>query len=501
VRRASAILTPLLLLPIAAAVTSPVSATTRTTAALAVSPADFNGDGNADLVVGAPGESFSGLTGAGAVSVRVSGKGWQQFTQDSAAAGGTAESGDHFGASFAAGDFNGDSFTDLAVGAPTEDVGSVTDAGVVNVLYGSANGLTSAGGQVFTQNSPGVGSSAERGDLFGFALTAGDFDDDGRADLAVGVRGEDGSATDTGAVNVLRGSATGLRGSGSQLFTQNNAGAGHARAGDLFGSALASGDFDADGFVDLAVGVPHEDVGSHGDAGAVNVLRGTAQGLTGTGGRLLTEDSPGVAGGAEAGDAFGTALATGQLDNDSFADLAVGVPLEDVGTAVNAGAVHLFHGSAAGLVPAHSDLFTQNSTGFADSAEAGDLFGYALVAVDFFDVGDTLAIGVPGEDVGAARNAGAVQISKALYTESSLGVGGGSHTGEHLGASLADIASAPAAVAVGAPGEDHGTGAVLVVTGSLDDGNQLPPSGQMLRQPAPGSPEPGDFFGTAVAGS
>src|SRR4029453_13026771 len=67
-------------------------------------------------------------------------------------------------------DFNNDGFADLAVGAPGESVGTIFSAGAMNVLYGGAGGLTGAGSQFFTQNTPGVGSTAEEDDLFGFAL-------------------------------------------------------------------------------------------------------------------------------------------------------------------------------------------------------------------------------------------------------------------------------------------------------------------------------------------
>lgn len=67
-------------------------------------------------------------------------------------------------------DFNGDDFADLAIGAPGEDVGTAADAGAVNVQYGSATGLPGPGGQLFTQDSPGVGGGAESGDGFGAAL-------------------------------------------------------------------------------------------------------------------------------------------------------------------------------------------------------------------------------------------------------------------------------------------------------------------------------------------
>jgi hypothetical protein len=66
-------------------------------------------------------------------------------------------------------DFNGDTFADLAVGVPFEDVGAIAGAGAVNVLYGAAGGLTGTGSQLLTQDTRGVGSSAEVADVFGSA--------------------------------------------------------------------------------------------------------------------------------------------------------------------------------------------------------------------------------------------------------------------------------------------------------------------------------------------
>jgi hypothetical protein len=130
----------------------------------------------------------------------------------------------------------------LAVGVPFESIGSLHEVGAVNVLLGSAAGLTGTGGLFFTQDKPGVGSSAEEFDWFGFAVAAGDFDNDGFADLAVGVPFESiGSILDAGAVNVLLGSAAGLTGTGSLFFTQNSPEVGsNAETNDSFGFALAT---------------------------------------------------------------------------------------------------------------------------------------------------------------------------------------------------------------------------------------------------------------------
>ena len=269
--------------------------------------ADFNHDGADDLAVGIPDENVGTVIGAGGVNVLygaaggVTGSGSQFFTQ----VGSAAEPGDFFGAALAAGDFNHDGFADLAVGAPFEDAGSVIDAGAVSVLYGSAGGLTTTGGQIFTQ----VGSAPEPGDFFGDALTAGDFNHDGFADLAVGAPGEGVFSTPrAGAVSVLYGSAGGLTRTGGQIFTQVGSA---PEAGDGFGWSLTVGDFNHDGFADLAVGAPFEDVFSTVNAGAVSVLYGSASRLTTTGGQIFTQNTPGVPGSAGPGDFFGYALAAG----------------------------------------------------------------------------------------------------------------------------------------------------------------------------------------------
>ena len=247
--------------------------------------------------------SAGGLTAVGS----------QYFTQNSPGVGSSAEDHDFFGSALAAGDFDHDGFADLAVGVPFESFGSIVEAGAVNVLYGSADGLSAAGGPLLTQDTPGVANSAGDDDRFGHALAAGDFDQDGFADLAVGVPGERvGSIDGAGAVNLLYGSADvgGLTGTGSQFFTQNTSGLGSsAELSDAFGAALAGGDFDHDGADDLVVGVPSESVGSIFDAGAINVVYGSAGGLSGAGSQFFSQETGGVGGIAESSDLFGFALA------------------------------------------------------------------------------------------------------------------------------------------------------------------------------------------------
>jgi FG-GAP repeat len=476
-----------------AAVASPALAQQAASVALASSSdvgADFDNDGFADLAVGVPGENEN----AGAVNVLygtgggLSGAGGQLFTQ----VAGNPEAGDSFGWELAAGDFNDDGFADLAVGAPFEGVGGAQAAGAVSVLYGSPDGLTRTGGQLFTQ----VGGAVEQGDLFGFALTAGDFDDDGFADLAAGAPFEAvGSAEGAGAVSVLYGSSGGLTRTGGQLFTQVG---GAVEAGDSFGFALAAGDFN-NGFTDLAAGAPGEAVGSAEGAGAVSILPGSTGGLTRTGGQLFTQ----VAGNPEIGDGFGRALTTGDFDNDGFADLAVGAPFEAVGSASAAGAVSVLYGSAAGLTRTGGQLFTQ----VGGAVEQGDLFGFALTAGDFDNDGfDDLAAGAPWERVGTAGQAGAVSVlygttggltrtGGQLFTQ----VGGAVEAGDQFGAQLANgdfNNNGFADLAAAAPAEDVGSvfdaGAISVLYGA--GGGLTTSGGQLFTQNSPGVPGGAEAF-------
>jgi hypothetical protein len=470
--------------------------------------ADFNNDGADDLAVGVPFEEQSGTAvDAGAVNVLygspggLTGAGSQVLTQDTPGVPGSAEQGDVFGFALATGDFNNDTFADLAVGAPGESVGTVALAGAVNVLYGSPGGLTGAGSQLFTQ----VGSAAEIDDEFGFELAAGDFNNDGFADLAAGAPFENADGTaDAGAVSILPGSAAGLTAVGGQIFTQV---AGAVEAGDLFGFALAAGNFNNDDFVDLAAGAPFEDVGGTVDAGAVSALPGSAAGLTSVGGQLFTQ----VGSAAEIDDEFGFELAAGDFNNDGFADLAAGAPAEDAFSTAAAGAVSVLPGSAAGLTTVGGQIFTQ----VAGAVEAGDEFGFALATGDFNNDGFAdLAAGAPFEAVGSTAAAGAVSAvpgsaagltsaGAQLFTQ----VAGTIEAGDFFGFALAagDFDNDTFAdLAGGAPAEDVGSvvdaGSVSVVPGSA--GGLTSVGGQIVTQDTPGVPggaEAFDNFGFSLA--
>jgi hypothetical protein len=316
--------------------------------------------------------------------------------------GGVAEAGDGFGFALATGAINAGGHADLAITAPSEDVGRVMDAGVVNVLYGSAGGLTAAGNQVWSQDSPGVAGIAETQDFLGIALAVGDYNGDGRADLAAGAPGETLAvvAEAAGAVNVLYGSGGGLTATGNQVWSQDSPGVAElTQPRDLFGSALAAGDVNADGRAELAIGVPGEALNEppspnpNPEAGVVHVLVGAPAGLTAAGSQLWSQDSLGIADQAEGSDQLGAALATGDFNGDGPVDLAVGGPGENLNRGFGSGVVHVLPGSAAGLTATGSQLWSQDSPGVAGAPELLDFFGQTLAASIPSGIGGTTGDG------------------------------------------------------------------------------------------------------------
>ncbi len=347
----------------------------------ALAVGDFNGDGFDDIAIGAPGENIEFVEhscGPGAVNVlygsanRLSADDNQIWAQDSTNVEGVAENYECFGRALAAGDFDGDGFSDLAIGVPVPTVLTSTSvlivgtSGAVNILYGTGGGLSAAGDQIWSQAN--VLGDAQDDEQFGWALAAGDLNGDGYDDLAVGVPRDRIAGEVAGAVNVLYGSPGGLAEAGNQRWHQNsrfvlgavaqtdiaNTALGMGDNGSLsimsvgaFGAALSIGDFDGDGFDDLAIGHPGKDVNQIVDAGAVTVLYGSPSGLTAAGNQLWHQASPGVTPVGEALDGFGQALIAGDFNGDGHHDLAIGVPNEDIESipAGNAGAVYVLYGS------------------------------------------------------------------------------------------------------------------------------------------------------------
>lgn len=466
-----------------------------------------------------PGDTLGLITFDHQVEVEMGLKAWSAY-------------GDRFGSALATGDFNQDGEIDLAIGVPWEGVGSnKSEAGAVNVLYGAASGLTTAGDQIWSQDAPGVAGGSEATDRFGASVTAGDFDGDGYADLAIGVPGEsvDG-IPGAGAVNVLYGSGDGLAADRDQIWTQNTSGVlEEAQREVAFGRALAAGDFDGDGYADLAIGVPRAEIDGNAAAGAVTLLYGSSNGLTAAGNEFWSQNSSGVGGASRPGDLFGDALAAGDFDGDGNDDLAIGTPGEGVNGDAGAGAVNVLYGTNSGLAAVAFEIWHQDRSGIAGATEVDDAFGSALAAGDFDRDGhDDLAVGVPGEGLpvsggGETADAGAVGViygtsnglsstDDQIWHQGSSGIAGLVESGDAFGASVTagdfdgdgydDLAAGVPGEAVGVSGDGEleDAGAVNVIYGAVNGLSST--DNQIWSQESEGVlglTERGDRFGSAVA--
>ncbi|MEU4033502.1 FG-GAP-like repeat-containing protein [Streptomyces collinus] len=394
---------------------------------------DFNGDGYLDIALSAAGHQVGTAEQAGAVVVLygsssgVSAAKRTVITQNSAGVPGTAEAGDLFGESLAAGDLDGDGYSDLVVGAPNESIGDRDGVGSATILWGGTSGLS--GGALVPQPS-----TLDEWSTFAGGIAVADFDGDGKNDVTLTGRTQTrvykGPFTRTGTpVNNLR---VGELGTTSNVF-----------AGDLNGDRAAEriypflvdgdeggdiryftwngykqvmkdlpnadglpgsiGDINGDGYGDVVLGDPTDPstfkkTGHKG--GQISVWYGGPNGpdpaQTPT---VIHQDTAGVPGSGEAEDMFGSSISTGDINGDGYGDVAVGAPGEDLGKVGEAGAVTVLFGSASGLTTKGAKTWTQDTEGVPGSSEAWDRFGQSVRLIDVNNNGKAdLVTGAGGEN-------------------------------------------------------------------------------------------------------
>lgn len=364
---------------------------------------DFNGDGYRDFVTGDLSGgvvvTYGTATGPGTTT--------KTFTQASAGIPGTpGDAGgyvDAFGEDMATADLNRDGYADLAVADFTEKVGTKVGAGAVTILWGAKTGLSGTGAVRLK-----VTAHARYG--FGKAIETGDFNGDGKADLAVAngldsvyvYRGGFAKSGTTGTVTkhtldatfettglvvgkVTKDKATDLfvlgQGYHSDKMTQDVwflRGGSTVKPGKVtvvnssspdYSPTGVVADFNKDGYGDLAV----SDTRYNNKAGSVVVWRGGSTGPTTK--YRISQSTSGVATAAAKNEYFGSDLSAADTDGDGYADLAVGVAYENVGSTEDAGGVHVLRGGTSGLTGANSRWFTRATAGVPGAPSEYENFG------------------------------------------------------------------------------------------------------------------------------
>ena len=408
-------------------------------------PYDFDGDGKQELVLGMPGSAVhEDETAAGVVVVQQgfgSREDPQVITPADVGLRGPYDDEMFFGSGLASADFNGDRWTDLAIGTPGKQI--------VTVLYGSAAGLLNDRREHLPGARVGLPPGAGR---YGTRLAARDFNGDDFPDLVVGAPGVQ-SAPASGAVHLLFGSRGGLQSDRGRIIR---------RPDDTyveFGSRLRAGDIDNDGNVDLVAGAPDRpDAPSSGHAvfcrgtpdgphrcaplgdangggtsslavadvtadgrddivqgdpdpppdavavsgGEVRLWRGRRRGPS-LKPLVIHQDTPGIPGDDEPDDEFGGVVDAGHIDQDGYADMIVGAPGEDE----ERGNVTVIRGGSGGWARTGNAAFGKSQPGVPGVPAPGDAFGWsvALLSVSGDDRPD-LAVIIGG----AERLAGAVMV-------------------------------------------------------------------------------------------
>lgn len=422
--------------------------------------------GGPDIVIGLPSYDVAGKRDAGAIAVfsNVAVSGSSDPKKPTSARiytardlGLTTQAGARFGSAVSvwrdAHEFDDPgSCADVWVGAPGQNVGDQAGAGRIYRLHGAPGGFDSVAQTLDENDFPAQTGGAQAGAAFGSAIAV-----ETASVVAVGAPGRDvAGATDAGRVTKYL--YTDYDGPADADVVEQGGGADQPESGDRFGSVLSVVPT-GDGPIVL-VGIPNEDVGTKKDAGMAGMI--VPNGAS-NGGQLflISQDSPGAAGTAEAGDRYGSSLSMFATFTDHpVVMVAIGVPNEDDGRRRDAGRVSFgvidLPGTPEDGYPpmrgGDSDV-VQGDRWVPGAAEAGDRFGASVLTGEFGSDGGRrhLVVGAPGENLGRRADAGTVTLTRTdetghpsgrpavAWSQGSPGVTGSVESGDRFGAALAAV--------------------------------------------------------------
>ncbi|MCC5665254.1 tandem-95 repeat protein [Nostoc sp. CHAB 5784] len=390
------------------------------------SAGDINGDGVDDLIIGARYASPNGKYYAGESYVvfgNSSGFGASLNLFDLNGSNGFVINGidkdDRSGYSVSsAGDFNGDGFDDLIIGAPRADLKGQLNAGESYVVFGSSSGFGASFNLSDLNGSNGfIINGIDQDDRSGDSISsAGDFNGDGFDDLIIGASNASPNGKfRAGESYLVFGNSSGF-GASLNLFDLNGSN-GFIINGidqdDFSGDSISSaGDFNGDGFDDLIIGASNADPNGKSRAGESYVVFGNSSGFRGS---LNLSDLNGSNGfiinGIDQDDFSGDSISSaGDFNGDGFDDLIIGARYADPNGQLDAGESYVVFGSSSGFGASFNLSDLNGSNGFIiNGIDKDDLSGYAVSSAGDFngDGFDDLSVGAS-----SSRN---VQTSQERY--------------------------------------------------------------------------------------
>lgn len=305
-----------------------------------------------------------------------------------------------------AGDFNGDGFDDVIIGAFGAAPNGVAGAGACYLVFGRSGGFAAAELDLSAldgTNGFRINGEAANDHLFS-AATAGDFNGDGIEDVMVSAYAADPNGTRSGATYVLFG-RTGSFGAEFNLSTLDGTNgfqlSGQSSGDDLGRELRSAGDVNGDGFDDIVLSAFFAFVGGV-RAGSAFVVFGKAGGFPA---EFSTATLDGTNGfridGTAQYDRLGYDVSgAGDVNGDGFDDVIVGANGADFNGS-QSGAAYVVFGRASGFAPTIAVSSLNGTNGFRLNGQAaGDEAGESVASIGDIngDGLDDLVVSAPYND-------------------------------------------------------------------------------------------------------